>query len=973
MAGRSHLAVNDGPHLLSNILGELSRVSNDDNTTLEGLDGLGQGTKGVTVQVVSRLIKNDEMGTLPRAGGEDDLDTLATGQTAHAGVGDELGIETEVGAVGLNLLADKGTELTAGKSLLLIDLSDHLGVGHQDLATRNPGVVSSHHGSPLLVLHADVLTKGERALILVRVLELAAGVDTDDTALGALDLVDMVHSLLVLLGDDLVGTVHGLAILTSLETPLNVLRGSLVEVMVDVGESVLLDVGDTDVLVLVDLTGGGDQLTSQDVDEGGLSGTVGTNDGNTGAERALEGDVGDLRLGSTGVLEGHVADADNGLGLGLNTLKETGLGEPELHVGGRELVVRAGGRHALDELAQVTTVTLELEALVVNNVLDNVVKELAVVGDDDGRARGVDKVILEPLDVLHVKMVGGLVKQQDIGLLEHGTGKSQLHLPATRQSSDDAVNLGLSEAERDESLLDLLLGLVDADLGELLHGPLDDGLLSIGRVQIVLDVDSLDLALLREALDLLVIDGAHQGGLAGTVGAEQTITLATLQAQVGLVEQDLGTVGQVEGAVAKILTFLLIGLDGVLSLSAGKAALAESIGGILGLLLASKGGKEGTAVGLPGDELPVLLVNELATDGANVVDDGLKLSANLDLGQDSLGVSGNGSDVAILGELGSLAVLDMADALEGLETLLGLLAGLGISQVVVVLLKGGHQTGQESSHDLGVLDKLAHVVDNDGRLALDGSLALDETTLKKGHHDGKSGLVHISDEGGSTEQMDRLGDILGLGDTLDELGNEALDILVGDQGAQLLHSLVGGLLDLGLGVPHGTGDDGDQVGHAEGHLSGGRGAQVLDELEIHHLLGPLLRRLERVRQVGDDGLDSVGVGRVDDRLGGSLSGLLDGHHLVANGGEHVGEQGDEVGLDAGRHLRVVGDGLDGDQRALADGGILLVGDLLLQLLDGAGGRVSRRHGGGGSDALRVCAGRRTYCVGAPASSMSPLI
>ena len=48
---------------------------------------------------------------------------------------------------------------------------------------------------------------------------------------------------------------------------------------------------------------------------------------------------GDLRLGGTGVLEGHVADTDDGLGLGLDTLKETGLGELELHLGGTELVV----------------------------------------------------------------------------------------------------------------------------------------------------------------------------------------------------------------------------------------------------------------------------------------------------------------------------------------------------------------------------------------------------------------------------------------------------------------------------------------------------------------------------------------------------------------------------------------------------------------------------------------------------------
>lgn len=223
MTGRSHLTVHDSPDFLSKILGEFSRVSNDDDTTLELLQGLGQGTERVTVQVVGRLVKDDQVRSLPRASSQDSLDTLTTRETAHARVRDKLGIKTEVGAVSLNLLTDKRTELTRGKSLLHIDISDHLLVRGQQLVTGQPGVVSGHHGSPALALHADVLTQSERALVLVAVLELSAGVDANDATLAALDNEDLVHRLLIILSDDLVGTVHGLAILTSLETPLDVL------------------------------------------------------------------------------------------------------------------------------------------------------------------------------------------------------------------------------------------------------------------------------------------------------------------------------------------------------------------------------------------------------------------------------------------------------------------------------------------------------------------------------------------------------------------------------------------------------------------------------------------------------------------------------------------------------------------------------------------------------------------------------
>lgn len=933
VAGRSHATVLNSPDFLGELLGELGGVSDDDDTTLEGLDGLGESTKGVTVEVVGGLVEDDQVGALPRAGGENDLDTLTSGETTHAGVGDKLGVDTEVGAVVLNLLTDKGTELTRGESLLLIDLGNELLVRLHDLGTGDPGVVSGHHGGPLLVLHADVVTEGERTLVLVRVLELSAGVDTDNATHGTLNAVDLVHSLLVLVGDDLVGTVHGLTVLTSLETPLDVLRWGGVEMVINVSESVLLDVGDTDVLVLVDITRGGDKLTSEDVDEGGLSGTVGTDDGNTGTERALEGDVLDLGLGGTFVLEGHVADTDNGLGLGLDTLEETGLGELELHVGGAELVVRLGGWDTLDELGELTTVTLKLEALVVDDVLDDVVQELGVVGDDDGSARGGDEVVLEPCNVLDVHVVGGLVEQKDIGLLEDGTGKSQLHLPTTRQRGDGSVELLLDETELDEGCENVVLGLVDADRLELLHGPANDGLLSVVGVKVVLDVDGLDLVLLGETLDLLVVDGAHEGGLSGTVGAKETVTLTTLEAEMSLVQENLGTVGQVEGAVAEILTLLLIGLDGISSSGARRGTLAESLGDALGIL-GGEDGDERNGVGCPGGGVGVLLVNELTTDGTNVVDNGLELVSLV--ADNLLHDTGNGLDVTVLGNLGGLAVDDVTDTGKGLDGLLSLATSLGVGKVVAVAVEGGEKLGQERGNNVGVLDKLAHVVDNDGRLTLDGSLTLVETTLKEGNHDGKSRLVDVGNESGGTEQVNRLGDVLGLGDTLDELGNEAVDILVDDQSADLLHGGVGPLLDLGLGVPHGLGDDGNQLWDAVGGLDGGGSGEELDALKIAHLLGPLLGVPDGLDEVRDQGLDGGGVGGTGDGECGSVGGVLNWDHLVTDGVEDGGKKGDEVRLNSGVDLRVRSDGLDGIAGTLSCVGILLVGKLLLQRLDGPG-------------------------------------
>jgi len=699
--------------------------------------------------------------------------------------------------------------------------------------------------------------------------------------------------------------------------------------VIDMGERVLLDVRDTDILVVVDLTLGWDKLTSQDVDEGRLASTVGTNDGDTRTERALEGNVGNLGLAGTIVLEAHVRGTENGLGLGLDTLKETGLGEAELHLGGAQLVVRLGRRHTLDELVQVTAVTLELKALVVNNVLDDVVQELAVVRDDDGCARRAGEVVLKPLHVLDVQVVRGLIKEQNVRLLEHSTCKRKLHAPSTRERGDGTVVHLVGETELVESRLDLILWLLDADIGKLLQRPGNDSLLSVGRIEIVLNVDSLDLVLLGETLDLLVVDGAHESSLAGSVRTEETVTLTTLETEMRLVEQNLSTVGQVERAVAQILTLLLIGLGDLLLQGSGKRALAEVLGDVLGILVANKDGDEGTGVGLPVDALVVLLIDELTTDSANVVDDRGEALVDLVLGgQDVLELASDGGDVALLGNLRNLAVLDVTNTDEGVETLAGLLTGLWVSEVVVVLLERRHQLGQESGDNLGVFDKLAHVVDDNSCLTLDGSLTLNKTTLEQGHHDGECGLVYVSDEGGGTEQVNSLGDVLWLGDTLDQLGNEALDILVGDEGAETLHGGVGGLLDLGLGVPHGTRDDGNQVRDAESHLCRCAGSEDLDALEIAHLFWPLLCGLERLDDVRDNGLDGVGVRCGDDGLSGALGRDLDGAHLVANGAQDGGEELNEVRLDIGGDVGVLGNGADGIERALAGDGILLAGELL---------------------------------------------
>ena len=74
----------------------------------------------------SRLIQADDVGTTPCRGTEHDLDLLTTGETTHGVLRDELGLETEVGEVLLNLPTNERTEKTEALGLASVNLEDFL-------------------------------------------------------------------------------------------------------------------------------------------------------------------------------------------------------------------------------------------------------------------------------------------------------------------------------------------------------------------------------------------------------------------------------------------------------------------------------------------------------------------------------------------------------------------------------------------------------------------------------------------------------------------------------------------------------------------------------------------------------------------------------------------------------------------------------------------------------------------------------
>lgn len=130
-----------GPDLRTDGLRELSVVGNDKHSSLEVLQGLDQGSKRLSVQVVSGLIQHDDVGSSPGGSSQNDLDLLSSGKTSHGVVGGELSLKTEVFEVLLDLLSDKGSHKTQSlslssvelKNLLLESSGDELVSGHPDV------------------------------------------------------------------------------------------------------------------------------------------------------------------------------------------------------------------------------------------------------------------------------------------------------------------------------------------------------------------------------------------------------------------------------------------------------------------------------------------------------------------------------------------------------------------------------------------------------------------------------------------------------------------------------------------------------------------------------------------------------------------------------------------------------------------------------------------------------------------------
>ena len=100
-----------------------------------------------------------------------------------------------------------------------------------------------------------------------------------------------------------------------------------------------------------------------------------------------------------------------------------------------------------------------------DGAVGDVVDEGAVVAHEHYGLAVAGKEVLEPLYALDVEVVGGLVEQEHVGVLQEELGQLDTHAPSARELGSGAVEVFATEAKAHEGLLHL--GMVVGTTDEL--------------------------------------------------------------------------------------------------------------------------------------------------------------------------------------------------------------------------------------------------------------------------------------------------------------------------------------------------------------------------------------------------------------------------------------------------------------------------------------------------------------------------
>lgn len=205
----------------------------------------------------------------------------------------------------------------------------------------------------------------------------------------------------------------------------------------------------------------------------------------------------------------------------------------------------------------------------------DLVQEVAVVGDHDHRALVVLEQIAEPVDAADVEVVGRLVEQQDVGVVEQHLREQHPQLETAGQAGKRLVVLFDRNAEADEQLGRIGFHRIAARVAEKPFDIVGALLLLLGEFELAVEifaflmdlpevlvahVDHIEnrnvfviiVVLFQEPHAAVLVDRDRSGGgillagenlhesrFAGTVRADQAVTAAGIELDGDVLEQHL--------------------------------------------------------------------------------------------------------------------------------------------------------------------------------------------------------------------------------------------------------------------------------------------------------------------------------------------------------------------------------------------------------------------------------------------------
>ena len=82
-----------------------------------------------------------------------------------------------------------------------------------------------------------------------------------------------------------------------------------------------------------------------------------------------------------------------------------------------------------------------------NSTGSDVIHKFTVVADDDDSLTIIDEEIFQPLDTFNIEVIGRLIQQQHIWVLQQQLGKFDAHTPSTAEVTGLTVKVFACEAE----------------------------------------------------------------------------------------------------------------------------------------------------------------------------------------------------------------------------------------------------------------------------------------------------------------------------------------------------------------------------------------------------------------------------------------------------------------------------------------------------------------------------------------------